>query len=271
MNDKDNKIVQIPLEQLQEHRQNSEYFHSLKGDEFRLLCQSLREQGILTPLLITEESAGVYTLLSGHQRLRAARELGMESVPCIVASRHNSATEQLDILLQANIGRSLKYIEKLKIASHMILTAGCKQGQRSDLAQVGRSLTREEIAEQTELTRNDITLLNKIHLLPEEQQQNFYHWINESNPKKQTLQKRLKQALEQNRKYKAADKELNQLKRKARLARELQTAAEQIQCPEDYQSGRLLNNCAANWPTFASLAANLLVASRPFQFPTAQL
>ena len=243
------QIIKIPLEQLQEHKHNKDYFRPVTGDDFELLCNSIAAVGIIHPIVVIKNSTKdeAYTILSGHQRVRAACEIGLPELPCIIApeiEEENQNEKQLELLLNANLGRRLSLAEKYRLAAHIMERQESWQGHRSDLdttsAEVRQKSRRDEIAQQAGITKDDITLLNKIKKLPPTDQTEFYDWLDSENPNRRTIQKRLKQALEQNRKYKAADKELNQLKRKARLARELQTAAEQIQSPEDYRAGEAI-------------------------------
>lgn len=54
------------------------------GDRVRELATSIREIGLLEPLLVTRRSDAAYDVLSGERRLCAAREAGLETVPCLV-------------------------------------------------------------------------------------------------------------------------------------------------------------------------------------------
>jgi len=68
----------LPIEKIvpEENR-----FESLDGELFEKLVKSIKKYGILEPLLVTKED-GVYRLIQGHQRLRAAKQLCLEEVPC---------------------------------------------------------------------------------------------------------------------------------------------------------------------------------------------
>ncbi|MGH2331187.1 ParB N-terminal domain-containing protein [Thermoanaerobacter mathranii] len=70
----------IPVELLKEHELNKEFFDDIEGEQWQYFIESIKTSGILTPLIVTED----YTVVSGAQRLRAAKELGLEEVPCIV-------------------------------------------------------------------------------------------------------------------------------------------------------------------------------------------
>ena len=65
------------------------------SDSFKALMQSIKDRGILEPLLVTGQDGGSYTLLCGERRLVAAQQLGMETVPVRVV---DGATEQDEII-----------------------------------------------------------------------------------------------------------------------------------------------------------------------------
>jgi ParB family chromosome partitioning protein len=68
------------------------------------LLQSIKEHGILQPLLVTKLQNGDYELIAGERRLRCAKMLGLKTVPALV----RTATEQqkLELALIENIQRS---------------------------------------------------------------------------------------------------------------------------------------------------------------------
>jgi ParB family chromosome partitioning protein len=68
------------------------------------LANSIREHGIIQPLILTKDDGGDhYTLIAGERRLRAAKLVGLESVPAIV--RQASDQERLELALIENIQR----------------------------------------------------------------------------------------------------------------------------------------------------------------------
>ncbi len=62
--------------------------HEFKPDELNGLAASIREQGILQPLILvrtSDEAADQpYVLIAGERRLRAARQIGLTTVPCVI-------------------------------------------------------------------------------------------------------------------------------------------------------------------------------------------
>jgi ParB family transcriptional regulator, chromosome partitioning protein len=73
--------------------------------ELEGLAESIREHGILQPLVVTTDPGGDhYTLVAGERRLRAALLAGLEEVPAIV--RQVSEQERLELALIENIQRA---------------------------------------------------------------------------------------------------------------------------------------------------------------------
>jgi ParB family chromosome partitioning protein len=77
----------------------------MDGEELDDLANSIREHGILQPLIVTFESlTGMYTLIAGERRLRAAKIVGLEQVPVIV--READELQRLELALIENVQRA---------------------------------------------------------------------------------------------------------------------------------------------------------------------
>ncbi len=114
--------------------------------ELATLTASIREHGVLQPVLVTETLQG-YQLIAGERRLRAARAAGLERVPVIVRQLDEQA--QLEIALVENLQREdLDPIE----AAH---------GFRRLINEFG--FTHEQIAERVGRARS--TIANMLRLL----------------------------------------------------------------------------------------------------------
>ena len=68
------------------------------------LADSIREHGIIQPLIVTPGMGDKYTLIAGERRLEAAKQVGFRAVPVIV--RHASDRELLELALIENIQRA---------------------------------------------------------------------------------------------------------------------------------------------------------------------
>jgi len=118
--------------------------------EFEELVASVREKGILTPLLVTSVKDG-YQLIAGERRWRAARQAGLDMVPAVV--RESTAAEALELALIENIHRQdLNPIEEAQ-AYRQCLEAG--------------DLTQESLAKRLGKDRSTITNVLRLLSLPD--------------------------------------------------------------------------------------------------------
>lgn len=120
----------------------------MKAEELQDLTDSIREHGIIQPLIVQPINAdGVHILIAGERRFRAAQKLGLITVPVI--ERKVTEQEQLEIALIENVQRSdLSALD----------TAHAYQQLVDEF-----SLTQEEIAKR--VGKNRVTITNTLRLL----------------------------------------------------------------------------------------------------------
>lgn len=79
--------------------------HRINDETLQELAASIREHGILQPLLVSfEPESGQYILVAGERRLRAARIAGLKAVPILV--RQVTEQQRLELALIENVQRS---------------------------------------------------------------------------------------------------------------------------------------------------------------------
>ncbi|MGD2187669.1 MAG: ParB/RepB/Spo0J family partition protein [Desulfobacterales bacterium] len=104
-------------------------------DELDELCQSIKKQGILQPLLIREEDDG-YELIAGERRLRAAKKAGLAQVPVII--KRISDSKLLELSIVENIQRAnFNPIEESEAYHRLITEFNLTQDQAA--TRVGKS------------------------------------------------------------------------------------------------------------------------------------
>jgi ParB family chromosome partitioning protein len=122
-------------------------------EELIEIADSIREKGVIQPLIITkDEDSDKYFLIAGERRLRAAQLAGLKEVPIVV--KESSPQEMLELALIENIQRKdLNPLEEAYAYEQMIEEFGVSQ---------------DDIAKKVGLNR--VTITNKIRLLsiPEE-------------------------------------------------------------------------------------------------------
>jgi ParB family chromosome partitioning protein len=96
-------VRSLPVEQLAPNRlQPRREFDAAALEE---LAASIREQGLLQPLLVAPAGANRYTIVAGERRWRAARLAGLAAVPVVVRAV-GSEREQLELALVENLQRA---------------------------------------------------------------------------------------------------------------------------------------------------------------------
>ncbi len=121
------------------------------------LATSIREKGVLQPLLVRELTPGLYELVAGERRWRAAKIAGLERVPVIV--RDLSAQEALELALIENLQREdLNPLEEAKGYQRLITEF---------------HLTQEEIAQKVGKERSTIANALRLLNLPEDIQEDL--------------------------------------------------------------------------------------------------
>lgn len=91
-------MQQININELKEHPRNNEFFDDITGEKWKEFLESIKKRGVVEPIVITPDKV----IVSGHQRVRACKELGINSVMCDVHT-YNNEDEILQDLLETNI------------------------------------------------------------------------------------------------------------------------------------------------------------------------
>jgi len=94
-------ITTLPLAQIAPNRYQPR--KQFDADKLSELAASIRENGIIQPIVVTKTEASGYELVAGERRLEAARLAGLSEVPVII--RSVSAREQLQLAIIENIQR----------------------------------------------------------------------------------------------------------------------------------------------------------------------
>ena len=78
---------------------------STETESFKSLIQSIKDKGILEPLIVTAQEDGSYLLICGERRLLAARQLGLESVPVRIIEADKELGNTIALQLTENLQR----------------------------------------------------------------------------------------------------------------------------------------------------------------------
>ena len=94
-------IQEIPIGELDPNPDQPR--QSFDQESIAQLADSIRDQGVLQPLLVVPASGGRYRIIAGERRYRASRVAGLETVPCIV--KDIDVIRQMEIALIENLQR----------------------------------------------------------------------------------------------------------------------------------------------------------------------
>ena len=118
------------------------------------LAQSIRDQGVLQPIIVAPQPGGRYRIIAGERRWRASRLAGLDAVPCIV--RDMDVIQQMEIALIENLQR--EDLNPMEEAA----------GIRALMRQCG--YTQEAVAERLSKSRPAVANLLRLLTLPDDVQ-----------------------------------------------------------------------------------------------------
>ena len=96
-------VARLPIEKIQANKQNPRSIFS--EDELVDLANSIREKGIVQPIIVREiDSAGSYEVIAGERRWRAAQIAQLDNIPAIIKTL--SDDDALEIAIIENVQRS---------------------------------------------------------------------------------------------------------------------------------------------------------------------
>ena len=139
-------------------------FKKRNGIENEELTDSVKENGLLEPIIVRSFSAGTYEIISGHRRVEACKELGIQIVPAIV--REMSKDEAVIAMVDSNLQREHLLPSEKAFAYKMKLEATKHQGKATSRQVVGKLESADKISE-SESGRQVQRYIRLTHLIPE--------------------------------------------------------------------------------------------------------
>ena len=126
---------------------NNQPRKNFNEDKIHELAESIKQHGLIEPLIVQKGKKGFYTIIAGERRWRAAREAGVKEIPIVV--KDYSDQQVMEIALIENIQREdLNAIEEAEAYDRLIRDFNLKQ---------------DEVAERVSKSRVAIT--NSLRLL----------------------------------------------------------------------------------------------------------
>lgn len=138
------------------------------GEEMEQLKESIREYGVLSPLLVRPRGDGRYEIVSGHRRKAACEALGITELPVLV--RNMTDDEAVILMVDSNIQREHILPSEKAFAYKMKMEALRHQGKKSELtsSQPGmRIQTMDIVGKDSGDSRNQVhRYIRLTHLIP---------------------------------------------------------------------------------------------------------
>ncbi len=157
------KIYDIPLSEIDDFPDHP--FHVRNDEDMDQLVESIKERGIITPVMLRKKEDGRYEMVSGHRRKRACELAGMETIKAEI--RDLSRDDAILLMVDSNLQRTTILPSEKAFAYKMRLDAMRHQGKRTDLTSVPvaqKSTSREElgklVGESQDQVRRYIRLTN---------------------------------------------------------------------------------------------------------------
>lgn len=168
MNNKLNRPENLPVKKLRPFEGHP--YKVQDNEEMETLTESIRQNGILSPLIIRPmENTDEYEVISGHRRLYAAQKAGLETVPAFLYAIGRDAAAIL--LVDSNLHREHILPSEKAFAYKMKLEAVKKQGRRTDLTSSQRDTkfrSDEQIAKSFGIGKETLhRYIRLTHLIPE--------------------------------------------------------------------------------------------------------
>ena len=159
-------MQQININELRPHPRNNEFFDDITGDSWNAFLESIKSSGIIEPIVVTQDMV----IVSGHQRVRAAKELEIETI-MVDIRKYDEEDKVLKDLIETNIrqrgignpnpiklGRCIKELERIY---------GIREGRPEKLPKVSE-VNQSDIAEMIGISVDTLNNYKKLtELVPE--------------------------------------------------------------------------------------------------------
>ena len=154
--DTQERIAELPLDKLVPFPNHP--FKVLDDEKMQETVDSIKEYGVLVPILVRPKNDGTYEIVSGHRRHHASVLAGKTEIPAIVRDMDDDAA--ILVMVDSNLQRETILPSEKAFAYKMKLDAMKRQGKRNDLtsAQIVPKLqARDVVAKEAGVNRMEVT------------------------------------------------------------------------------------------------------------------
>ena len=161
------QVQQIPIGELFPFKNHP--FKVLDDDSMSDTVESVKQYGVLSPLIARPRPKGGYEIISGHRRQHAAELAGLETLPVIVRQMDDDAA--IILMVDSNLQREHILPSERAFAYKMKLDAMKNQGTRSDLTStqvVSKLRSNEKLGAENNQSRETVRRFIRLtNLIPE--------------------------------------------------------------------------------------------------------
>ena len=161
------QVQQIPIGELFPFKNHP--FKVLDDDSMSDTVESVKQYGVLSPLIARPRPKGGYEIISGHRRQHAAELAGLETLPVIVRQMDDDAA--IILMVDSNLQREYILPSERAFAYKMKLDAMKNQGTRSDLTStqvVSKLRSNEKLGAENNQSRETVRRFIRLtNLIPE--------------------------------------------------------------------------------------------------------
>lgn len=161
------QVRQIPIGELFPFKNHP--FKVLDDDSMSDTVESVKQYGVLSPLIARPRPKGGYEIISGHRRQHAAELAGLETMPVIVRQMDDDAA--IILMVDSNLQREHILPSERAFAYKMKLDAMKNQGTRSDLTStqvVSKLRSNEKLGAENNQSRETVRRFIRLtNLIPE--------------------------------------------------------------------------------------------------------
>ena len=125
------QATEIPISSIQSFRNHP--FKVMDDDRMKELVQSVKDNGILNPVLVRPAAQDGFEMISGHRRMHAAKLAGLTTVPAII--KEMTDDEAVIAMVDSHMQREELLPSERAFSLKMKMDAMRRQGKRTDLSQ----------------------------------------------------------------------------------------------------------------------------------------
>ena len=123
------RIVDIPIEMIDDFPDHP--FKVRMDEDMQQLVESIKERGLIHPVILRKKEDGRYEIVSGHRRKKACEIAGLTMIKAEV--REMTRDEAIIMMVESNLQRSVILPSEKAYSYKMRMEAIKRQGQRTDL------------------------------------------------------------------------------------------------------------------------------------------